>query len=344
MAAPRATPAKSGKTAIAQLGWNQIRPASVVLVSGTESFLADRSIRLLRDLLKAEDPSLEVSEITADGYASGSLVTVASPSLFGEPRFIRVDNVEKCSDLFLEDALDYLARPAEGATVVLRHAGGVRGKKLLDAIRAAAGTAVEVVCLELKKESEKADFAAAEFATAGRRIRPEALRSLVSAFSGSLSELAAACAQLMADTAQDITEATVNEYYGGRAEVGAFVVADLAIAGRYGEALVGLRHALSSGTDPVPMVAAFAMKLRTMAKVSSPSVPASAMAKSFGLAPWQVDRARRDLRGWNDQGLGRCIQLLAETDATVKGAGGDPLYALERLVHAVATRGRTLAA
>ncbi|UCR89424.1 DNA polymerase III subunit delta [Mycetocola spongiae] len=334
------TAAKTSKAAIAQLGWNQIRPAAVVLISGTEGFLADRSIRLLRDLLRAEDPSLEINQVFADSYAPGELVTMASPSLFGEPRFIRVDNVEKCSDSFLAEAIDYLANPAEGATVVLRHAGGVRGKRLLDAIRAASGTAIEVVCTELKKDAEKSEFAAAEFATAGRRVRPEALRALVAAFSGDLAELAAACAQLMADTTGDITEDTVTTYYGGRSEVNAFAVADLAIAGRHGEALLGLRQALASGTDPVPLVAAFAMKLRTMAKVSSPTVPQGSMAKAFGLAPWQVDRAKRDLRGWNDQGLGRCIQLVAETDAAVKGAGGDPLYALENLVHTIASRGR----
>lgn len=344
MAAARGTTTAkaSAKVAIPQLAWNQIRPASVVLVSGTEGFLADRSIRILRDLLRAEDPSLELSELTADTYVASELATVASPSLFGEPRFVRIDAVEKCSDIFLTEAIDYLANPPEGATVVLRHAGGVRGKRLLDAIRAAKGTAIEVVCTELKKDSEKIDFAAAEFATAGRRARPDAVRALVSAFSGDLAELVAACTQLMADTTGDITEQTVAQYYGGRAEVTAFAVADLAIAGRAGEALIALRQAILSGTDPVPMVAAFAMKMRTMAKVSSNRVPGAQMARAFGLAPWQIDRAKRDLRGWNDAGLGACIRLIADTDAIVKGAPGDPQFALERMVSAIASRGRTL--
>lgn len=343
-AARGATAAKTASNAaIPQLAWNQIRPASVVLVSGTEGFLADRSIRLLRDLLRAEDPSLELSELTADTYVASELATVASPSLFGEPRFVRIDAVEKCSDIFLTEAISYLENPAEGATVVLRHAGGVRGKRLLDAIRAAQGTAIEVVCTELKKDAEKIDFVAAEFATAGRKARPDAIRALVSAFSGDLAELVAACTQLMADTTGAITEQTVAEYYGGRAEVSAFAVADLAIAGRTGEALLGLRQAINSGTDPVPMVAAFAMKMRTMAKVSSARVPSNQMARAFGLAPWQIDRAKRDLRGWNDAALGTCIRLIAETDGIVKGAGGDPLFALERMVTAIASRGRSLA-
>ncbi|GHD39226.1 DNA polymerase III subunit delta [Mycetocola manganoxydans] len=342
MAAPRSgTAAKSAaKVAIPQLGWNAVRPAPIVLVSGTQGFLADRAIRSLRDYLRVEDPSLEVNDIEADSYAPGELLTLASPSLFAEPRLIRVTNVEKCSDAFLADALDYLGSPAEGAYVVLRHAGGVRGKKLLDAVRASKAFAIEVVCAELKKDSEKHDFAAAEFKAAGKAIRPAALRAVVAAFSDDLAELAGACAQLISDSTAEITEATVTQYYGGRVETNAFAVADAAIAGRYAEALVGLRHAIDSGADPVPIVAAFASKLRTMAKVQGGRGSSADLARQFGLAPWQVDRARRDLAGWTDRGLGRCIQVLADTDASVKGAGRDPVYALERMVHTVAGRGR----
>jgi DNA polymerase-3 subunit delta len=340
-AARSATSAKStAKIAIPQLSWNAIRPAPVVLVSGTQGFLADRAIRMLRDYLRVEDPSLEVNDIEADSYAPGELLTLASPSLFNEPRMIRVTNVEKCSDEFLSEALAYLESPAEGAYVVLRHAGGVRGKKLLDAIRANKAAAIEVICAELKKESDKYDFAAAEFKAAGKPIRPAALRAVVAAFADDLAELAGACAQLIADSGSEVTEATVTRYYGGRVETNAFAVADAAIAGRYAEALVGLRHALDSGADPVPIVAAFASKLRTMAKVQGGRGSSADLARQFGLAPWQVDRARRDLAGWTDRGLGRCIQVLADTDASVKGAGRDPVYALERMIHTIAGRGR----
>ena len=77
-----------------------------------------------------------------------------------------------------------------------------------------------------------------------------------------------ACQQLLADSSEEITEVTVDKYYGGRVETNAFQVADAAIAGRHGDALVLLRHALATGADPVPIVAAFASKLRTMAKLS----------------------------------------------------------------------------
>jgi len=329
----------SPKSAIPQLAWNRVRPAPVVLVSGPESFLADRAIRSLRDLLKAEDPSLEIHDVEADQYAPGQLLTLASPSLFAEPRLIRVTNVEKCTDAFITETLGYLASPADDTYLVLRHASGVRGKKLLDAIRAGTGNGIEIACLELKKDSDKQDFAAAEFATAGRRVTGGAIRALVSAFADDLAELAGACQQLLADDADEITEVTVERYYSGRVETNAFKVADAAIAGRQGEALVLLRHALASGADPVPIVAAFAAKVRTMAKLSGANGPSGQLAQRFGLAPWQVDRARRDLQGWDDAGLGTVIETIADTDAQVKGAGRDPVFALERMIGVVAARG-----
>ncbi|RFA11130.1 DNA polymerase III subunit delta [Subtercola boreus] len=330
---------KAPAPVIPQLTWEQIRPASVVLVSGTETFLAERAIRQLRELLKAEDPSLEIVDIDASGYAPGELLTMASPSLFGEPRMIRVASVEKCTDAFIAETIEYLGYPADDTTVVLRHGGGVRGKRLLDAVRASTGDVVEVVCAELKKDSERYDFAVAEFKAAGRRVTPSAVRALVSAFTDDLAELSSACGQLIADTSDEITEVTVEKYYSGRVETNAFAVADSAIAGHYGEALTLLRHALATGADPVPMVAAFAMKLRTMAKVLGSRGAGGQLAGQLGLAPWQIDRARRDLQGWTGEGLGRSIQILAETDENIKGGSRDPVYSLERMIATVASRG-----
>ncbi|GAA2993844.1 DNA polymerase-3 subunit delta [Microbacterium terrae] len=340
MPTPARRPAvKSTRSAIPQLSWRAAQPAPVVLVSGPEEVCAERAIAGVRDYLKAEDASLEVTDLRADDYAPGTLLAVTSPSLFGEPRLVRVSGVEKCSDAFLSEAVSYLAAPQDGATVVLRHTGAtVRGKKLLDAIRAGEGSGVEIACPAVKRDSDRFDFAAGEFQDAKKRIAPAALRSLVSAFADDLTELAAACRQLISDVPGDITEEVVQRYYGGRVETSAFAVADTAIAGRYGDALIALRHALASGADPVPLVAAVAMKLRTMARVAGSREPARALASRLGMKDWQVDRARRDLTGWNEQSLGLAIQATARADAEVKGGSRDSVFALERMITVIATR------
>ncbi len=336
--APRRAPARSA-SAIPQISWRSPQPAPIVLVSGPEEVCAERAIAGVREFLRAEDASLEVSDLRADDYASGSLLALTSPSLFGEPRLIRVSGVEKCSDAFLTEALAYLGAPQDGATVILRHTGSsVRGKKLLDAIRQGTGGGIEIACPAVKRDSDRFDFAAGEFQAARKKIAPVALRALVGAFSDDLTELAAACQQLIADVPGDISEQVVERYYGGRVETSAFTVADTAIAGRLGDALVTLRHALSSGADPVPLVAAIASKLRTMARVAGNREPSAKLAARLGMKDWQVDRARRDLSGWNEASLGLAIQAAARADAEVKGASRDPVFAVERLVTVIATR------
>ena len=57
--------APASKTAIPQLPWDQVRPAPIVLVSGTETVLADRAIRLLRDILDVADRNGEAAYLEA---------------------------------------------------------------------------------------------------------------------------------------------------------------------------------------------------------------------------------------------------------------------------------------
>lgn len=338
---PQKTPARAS---IPQVDWSQARAAPVVLISGPEAFLADRANRAIRDELRAADPSVEVTEVDAAGYAAGEIFTLASPSLFGEPRLIRIAAVEKCSDDFIADMRRYLAEPAEDTTLVLRHGGGQRGKAVLDLIRGGAGGGIEVLCAEVKKDADRFAFAQAEFRRLGAQIAPGALRMLGMAFTGDLAELAAACGQLVADAGDRISEDTVERYYAGKVQTSAFKVADAAVAGRSGDALVLLRHALESGTDPIPLLAAINMKVRGMARVFGVRGNSGQLAKQLSMAPWQIDRAMQDSRGWRETDLAACIELAAETEWQLKGGGRDPRYALEQYVLAIARRGRPLAA
>ena len=317
----------------------------MVLISGPEAFLADRAGRRIRELLLANDPAVEVTDLDAAGYGAGELFTVASPSLFGEPRLIRVDAVDKASDAFLVDAKRYLDEPATDTTVVLRHAGGQRGKALLDAVRGAPGRAigaVEIVCAELKKDAERFAFAQAEVRRLGAQITPSALRALVGAYADGVAELAAAIERLVTDVGPRLTDEDVARATEGRVEAGAFKVADAATAGREAEALVLLRQALSTGTDPIPLLAAVNMKVRAMARVYGSRGSAAGLAREFGMAPWQAERAQKDTRGWREADLARCIEWAAETEWLLKGGSKDPAYALERYVRLVARKGRDL--
>lgn len=320
-----------------QLSWAKASPSPIVFISGPEQYLADRAIRSIREQLKKQDSGLEIHQILASDYASGQLAAVASPSLFMEPRLVIIDGMEKCSDALIEDGLAYLQTPSSDTTFVLRHnSSSVRGKKLVDAIRA-TDFAIEIACAEIKKDSERAEFIQAEFSSANRKITQGALRALTEAFVDDLAELAAACAQLISDESETIDEQTVDKYYGGRVETNAFKVADAALAGQSAKALALLRHALATGADPVPLIAAFAMKVRLMAKVYGNKY---ATASTIGAQPWQIDRARKDLAGWTEEGLAQAVMAMATADAAVKGMEKDPVFALEKLVLLLANRGQ----
>lgn len=314
--------------------WRDVSPAAIVLVGGPEEYLGIRAMDRVRAQVRVAAPDVEVSRINAAAYEPGTLLMQVSPSLFGESKLIEVEAVESMNEAFLTDALAYLGRPEEDAVLVLRHGGGARGKKLLDAIRKGGWPVVD--CQPLKKDAEKAAFVVSEFKAGGRRIEQEAVQALVNAVGASLSELAAACSQLIADAGTTVTSELVDRYYGGRIEATAFKVADAAMAGNGPLALSTLRHALATGADPVPLVAALAAKLRTVARVAGASGSSAQIAAELGMQPWLVEQAQRDVRRWTPDGLVRSIQATAEADAQVKGLSRDPVYAVEHAVTVIA--------
>jgi DNA polymerase-3 subunit delta len=302
-----------------------------VLISGPESVLVERALASTLEALRVGDPDLEVIKLYADGYQGGSLGVHASPSLFGGTTVIVVHDLDEAPDELQTDMLDYLVAPGDEITLVVTHKSGLRGKKVLDTLKKAGARVID--CPLIKSEGDKTAFATNEFRSRGRKVTHDAVRALVQAVGRDIRELAAACAQLVADTEGVVDEATVEKYHGGKVEATGFKVADAAIAGNAGEALRLLRHAISAGDNPVPIVAVLAMQLRQMVRVGSAGRGSSAqLAKVLSMAPWQIDQARKKLNGWDPDGVGRAIQAVAAADFDVKGGGRDPVYAVERAI------------
>ncbi|MBO3101269.1 DNA polymerase III subunit delta [Cellulomonas sp. zg-ZUI168] len=316
------------------VSWEAVELAPVILVSGAEALLADRAVDRVVSLARAADPDVEVTRLDAGEYAAGTLGVVTSPSLFAEDKVVVVDGLERAGEELIDDVTAYLAAPPGDVVLVVRHAGGQRGKKLLDALRASG--APTVACDVIKSDADKSAFVSAELRRAGRRADGQAVRALVDAVGSDLRELASSCAQLVADTTGLIGPDVVERYYGGRIEATGFRVADAAVAGQSGQAVALLRHALATGVDPVPIVAALAAKLRVLAKVAAVRGRGAGAVRDLGLAPWQTDRAMSDLRRWTPEGLASAISAVAQADAEVKGEGRDPQFAVERAVLRVA--------
>ena len=310
-------------------------PPPLTLVSGPEDLLRDRAVAEVLVAARTSDPATEVHDLGVVGLEAGRVTGLASPSLFGEATVIVLRDVAEAPDDVVDELKAYCAAPPEGVALVLVHHGGVKGKALLDAAKKGGATVVE--CKAVKWESDKVSFVQGEFSRARRRISHDAAAALVDALGSDLRELANACAQLIADTEGAVDRSVVERYYAGRVEVSGFKVADAAVEGRHEEALRLLRHALATGTDPVPINAAFAAGLRNLARVggASRSTRPDDVARDLGIAPFQVRKARGQMAGWTGEGIADAISAVAYADEQIKGAGTDPVFALEQALGAI---------
>ncbi|MFY1676837.1 MULTISPECIES: DNA polymerase III subunit delta [unclassified Streptomyces] len=314
--------------------------APVTLAVGPEELLLDRAVREVVDAARAADPDTDVRDLTPDRLPPGALAEWTSPSLFAERKVLVFRAAQDLSADTVKDLKAYLAAPAEEIVLVLLHAGGAKGKGVLDAARRVG--AREVACPKMTKPAERLGFVRGEFRAAGRSAAPEACQALVDAIGGDLRELASAVAQLAADVEGPIDEEVVGRYYTGRAEASSFTVADRAVEGRAAEALEALRWSLSTGVAPVLITSALAQGVRAIGRLSAArgGRPAD-LARELGMPPWKVDRVRRQAAGWTPDAVAAALRAVAVADAGVKGGGDDPGYALERAVVAVARAARS---
>src|SRR5690348_11800498 len=261
--------------------------APVTLAVGQEDLLLDRAVREVVVAARAADPDTDVRDLAPDALQPGTLAELTSPSLFAERKVVVVRNAQDLSADTVKDVKAYLGSPAEEITLVLLHAGGAKGKGLLDAARKAG--AREVACPKMTKPADRLAFVRQEFRGLGRSATPEACQALVDAIGSDLRELASAAAQLVADVEGTIDEAVVGLYYTGRAEASSFTVADRAVEGRTAEALEALRWAVATGVAPVLITSALAQGVRAIGKLAS--APRGArpgdLARELGMPPWK---------------------------------------------------------
>ncbi|MFD1939107.1 DNA polymerase III subunit delta [Nonomuraea mangrovi] len=304
----------------------------VTLVVGDEELLAERAVGVVVAAAKAQDASAEVHDLVGGKVEPGELTRLTSPSLFGDRSVVVIRSAQDLSKETIAEVVGYAKNPADDTVLVLVHPGGVKGKALIDGIKKTRADVVTVS--KLTKPAERLDFVKGEIKRAGRTITGEAAQALLDAVGNDLRELAAACSQLAFDTeGKSIDLNAVARYHKGRAEVSGFTVADSAVEGRLADALEQVRWALGTGVAPVLLVSALARSLRSLAKVSGAG--RNVQAAQLGMAPWQINNAKRQLRGWGPEGLSAALMAVAAADEQVKGGGADPAYALEHAIQTI---------
>ena len=311
-------------------------PALITLIVGDEELLVDRAVASVVAAAREAEPEVDVHDLVPSLICPSTLVEVISPSLFGDRRVVVLRSSQDLTKDLAITVVDYLKSPADDVNLVLTHAGGAKGKAVLEA--ATKAKAQRVDCKGPKKGPERVAFVKGEFTTAKRQITPDAAEALVDAVGTDLREIAAACTQLIADTEGRVDAAAVARYHSGKAEASGFTVADRAVEGRLPEALEQLRWSLAVGTAPVLINSALAGAVRGIAVAAQPprGMSEAELAKRAKVPPWKMRSLRQQARGWSPAGVTRAMAVVAETDALIKGAGRDPEYALERAIIEIA--------
>ena len=305
----------------------------MTLVVGDEEFLVGRAVRAAVDAAPAD---ADVHDVDAADIDVAQLAELTSPSLFGDTRVLVVRAVQDAGKDVAAALAEVAGAEDPGASLVLVHAGGAKGKATLEALRGTGARIVDVPKIRSARDREQ--FVADEVRAAGGTISREAVTDLVAALGGDVRELATATVQLLADVGPKIEASHVAAYYRGRAESSGYAVADRAVEGDVAGALETLRWAAATGVDPVLVSSSLAANLRTIALVGSAGRGSpDSLAGPLGMPAWKIRRAQGWVRRWRPEALVEAVQAVATADADLKGAADDAMYAVERAVLTVAS-------
>ena len=298
-------------------------PAPLTLLTGGEQFLLGRAVARVLAAARVQEPELERREVDATSQgAAGELLSALSPSLFGEAAVVVVGGLEDAPDPVTDTLVAAVADLPEATWVVAQHSG-MRNKKSLERLRAAAVGIEEIACAEVKKGRPTRELLEHEARRAGRRVTTDGVDALVMALGSDIGLLVGALEQLMADNSEDpIDAAVVTATFAGVAEVSGFQLADAVWEGRALVALQRLRWGLASQTvSGAGAVGSMASGLRAMVRVAGAprGMGEAEVARSAGVPPFKVAALRRAATSWERAQLADAAVELAAVDARIKG-------------------------
>ena len=328
-------------------------PARITLVRGGEQALVDRAIASTVAGIRQSRPDVDRESVDAStDDAVHEFRNMCAPTLFGSDVIVVVTGLQSADEAFADALTEVLVDQPENVWLVLHHDATAGGKKLLEAVRAAAASEVE--CLAVKKGKAVIEVISQEFARRKRRATSDAINVLYESVGHDLPMLFAAVGQLVADVDDDpITDVHVHAYFAGVADVAGWQIADHVWNRRPAQALESVRHAAATGNASgvgVMSVLAMMSAVRNIIRVGGlgPGASDADVARELGIPPWKVSSLRQQWSRWSgdQRRLAASLVELADAEALMKG-GLEPgqaldveqkLFELEKLV--VSTGGR----
>ncbi|WP_022910567.1 DNA polymerase III subunit delta [Aestuariimicrobium kwangyangense] len=312
-----------------------------LLVTGPEALLAERHVAARVRSARKQAPEADLHQVEASSVDAGTFAELTGGSLFASASIVVLNDVSGLDQSLFDLVAATAADPSEELCLVMTHPGGVKGKGLLDKLKKAKVETIEAPAI---KTWELGKFVENEARHAKLRLEAGAAQALVDAIGNDPRAIAAAVVQLCDDLVdQTLTVEAVQTYFGGRAEVTSFAVADDVMAGRTGDALEKLRWALATGVAPVLVTSALANSLRGLGKyhdLRSSRLNDGEVARQIGVPPWKVKDLTRLSRSWSPRAIAQAVVAVAEADGAVKGMAADADFALEQMLLAL-DRART---
>ena len=314
-------------------------PRCVIIRGGDEYLNRLAARRHARQWLDAH-PDSELIELEAKDSNRYDFEEATRPSLLSPSAAVIVNHAEDCDEPLAQAITDHCRNPhgeADGSLVIVSHNGSAKGKRLIDSLTRLHAVLEDIP--KLDKPQARLNFTLQGFEQRGRTVEPQAAQQLASVLGERPGELAAMIEQLCFDfDTNPITLSQVNQYLISDPQVTGFAMADQALAGHGAQAVIMMRSAISQGTEPIALIGALAMKLRSMAKASAVRAGTITQAES-NMAPWMLRNASKQLPGWTSAGMAQCFSQLAWADEQCKTNGSDPIYALEHVIELISRKG-----
>ena len=318
----------------------------VTLVVGGDAYLNNLNARTLREKIQKNAPDAEIIELDASSADKYAFDEAVGPSLFGDGTIVIINDLQSADESLVE-AIEKFCQQAQNnennfdesslSWVIARHEGGLKGKSIVTRLTKAGAQTITVP--DLKKDDAKLNFVMSIFDRHNRSVEPQAVQRLVAVLGGKTGELAALCSQLCFDYDDNpITLNIVDRYLIADPQVTGFFVADKAVTGHLGSAVLSARTAVAQGVDPIALIGALASKVRLIALAMAVrnGTISSAEAKAN---PWALKMAMRQLAGWSSAGVSKSLQALAWADEQCKGGSSDANYALEKCIMIISSKG-----
>jgi DNA polymerase-3 subunit delta len=296
-----------------------VKTAPVTLLWGEDTYLVREAALALLGEAKA-------TEVDAAAWQGDELQGLATPSLFGEPRALLVNDARSLRKETLEEIARYLESPDPDATLVLACVVAERGK-----VPAGLQKLVEPV-----GEVRKVDIARKELEPwlvgrakeRGLDLAIPGARALVETLGPEPGQLVAALEQLQDVFAgQRVGPREIAQQFRGLGEQKTWDLCDRAFGKDLPGAIRSLRAIEEGGDDPLMVLGGIAARLRDLLKVRSlpDRMPPAQVAKEAGLRfDWQARRYQQQARNFSMTQLVTLHDQITEADRALKsGATGD---------------------